>query len=312
MKAFVAVWMWFGRRPVFVFDVFATLVALMVATAVWLFGAERRFVLLTNLKLCFPDRGTVWRYTTGFRHMFIYVRTFLDRAWLWQASAPDLLERIDIQGLPALKALAKSNSDASSQEKAASIKPVIILAPHFLGLDAGWSRLCLELGMVTMYSNQKNPILNDLLKSGRARLGDPVLLSRQEGVRGIIKNLRAGKPLYYLPDMDFGEKDAVFVPFFGVKAATVTAVARLSRLTNATVVPCPTFWKRQGIFGGKYVVSVRPPLENFPPEDDALATTQINQTIERLVLEAPAQYLWTHKRFKTRPRGEAGFYGKHH
>ncbi|MCE2679400.1 MAG: lysophospholipid acyltransferase family protein [Burkholderiales bacterium] len=311
MKSFVAVWMWFGRRPVFVFDVFATAVALMVACAVWIFGAERRFVLLTNLKLCFPDRGLLWRYVNGFQHMFIYVRTFLDRAWLWQAGAPDLAKRIEIQGLDRLQALAHQNLATSSDEKR-TVKPVIILAPHFLGLDAGWTRLCSELSMVTMYSNQKNPILNNLLKTGRARIGEPVLLSRQEGVRGIIKNLKSGKPLYYLPDMDFGEKDAVFVPFFGVKAATVTAVARLARLTGATVVPCPTFWKRKGIFGGKYVLSVRPALENFPPEDDTLATTQINQTIEALVLEAPSQYLWTHKRFKTRPQGEPGFYGKHH
>jgi KDO2-lipid IV(A) lauroyltransferase len=311
MKSFVAVWMWFGRRPVFVFDVFATLFALTIASAVWIFGAERRFVLLTNLKLCFPDRGLLWRYVNGFKHMFIYVRTFLDRAWLWQASVPDLAQRIEIQGLDCLQAIAKQNLAASSDEKR-TVKPIIILAPHFLGLDAGWSRLCSELSMVTMYSNQKNPVLNSLLKTGRARIGEPVLLSRQEGVRGIIKNLKSGKPLYYLPDMDFGEKDAVFVPFFGVKAATVTAVARLARLTGATVVPCPTFWVRKGIFGGKYILSVRPALENFSPEDDTLATTQINQTIEALVLEAPSQYLWTHKRFKTRPQGEPGFYGKHH
>ena len=311
MKGFVAVWMWFGRRPVFVFDVFATLVALLIASAVWVFGTERRFVLLTNLRLCFPEKGLLWRYATGFLHMFVYVRTFLDRAWLWQASARDLQDRIEIQGLEQLRLLTQPDS-VQPDDKNVSAKPVIILAPHFLGLDAGWSRLCLELGMVTMYSNQKNPILNELLKNGRARFGAPVLLSRQEGVRGIIKNLKLGKPLYYLPDMDFGEKDAVFVPFFGVKAATVTAVARLARLTKAKVVPCPTFWKRQGLFGGKYVLSVRAPLENFPAEDDTEATTQINQTIENLVLEAPAQYLWTHKRFKTRPPSDMGFYGKHH
>jgi KDO2-lipid IV(A) lauroyltransferase len=306
LKPFVAVWLWFGRRPAWVFDLFAVLVSVSVASLVWTFGAERRFVLLKNLALCFPQASHAWRYRTGFAHMVLYVRTFLDRAWVWQQPESVIRQRVQIQGLERLRQ-AQCNPDSPD-----SVVPVILLAPHFLGLDAGWTRLCLDVQMVTMYSNQKNPILNDLLRRGRARFGDPVLLSRQEGVRGILKNLKQGKPLYYLPDMDFGEKDAVFVPFFGVNAATVTAVARLSRMTGARVVFCPTRWQRQGLMGGKYTMEIMTPLADYPSADDTQATARINSEIEKLIADYEAQYLWTHKRFKTRPSGEAGFYGRYH
>lgn len=306
MNAMIQVWLWFGRRTAPVFNAFAVLLSLFVAALVWVFGAERRFVLLKNLSLCFPEKSAGWRYRTGFAHMVLYVRTFLDRAWLWQQSPGHLKKHIHLKGFENLLAAQAPHPGAADPT------PVILLAPHFLGLDAGWTRLCMEIQMVTMYSNQKNPILNDLLRRGRARFGSPVLLSRQEGVRGILKNLKQGKPLYYLPDMDFGERDAVFVPFFGVKAATVTAVARLARMTGARVMLCPTRWERTGLLGARYTLELLPYLADFPPEGDEAATARINTEIEGLIRGREAQYLWTHKRFKTRPPGETGFYGRYH
>lgn len=299
--------MWLGRRPAVVFDAVAVPLSLLLAALVWMFGAERRFVLLKNLELCFPDRSRLWRWRTGFAHMVLYVRTFLDRAWLWQLPPETIARRIQITGVEHLERARAPGADAPS-----AVTPVILLAPHFLGLDAGWSRLCLDVDMVTMYANQKNPVLNTLLREGRSRLGNPVLLSRQEGVRGIVRQLKAGRPLYYLPDMDFGERDAVFVPFFGVPAATVTAVARLARMTGARVVFCPTRWKRTGVLGGTYTLAFQPALEAFPPADDETATARINAEIERLIAGHEPEYLWTHKRFKTRPPGDPGFYGRHH
>lgn len=306
MKWFVSVWMFLGRQPAFLFNAVAVPLSLFLAALVWIFGAERRFVLLKNLELCFPQRGALWRWSTGYAHMVLYIRTFLDRAWLWQLPPGQIRGRIAVTGMEHLNQV---RSGGEGQTPA----PVILLAPHFLGLDAGWSRLCLDIDMVTMYANQKNPILNDLLRNGRSRLGDPVLLSRQEGVRGIVRQLKAGRPLYYLPDMDFGERDAVFVPFYGISAATVTAVARLSRMTGARVVFCPTRWERVGLLGGRYTVHIQPALEaDYPPKDDEAATARINREIEKLIDGFEAQYLWTHKRFKTRPPGDAGFYGRHH
>ncbi len=282
----IAFWLWWGRRSALVYGVFATVVAWLASGLVWVFGRERRHVALTNLRLCFPALPESERRQMARRNMYLYVRTFLDRAWVWQQPQEVLKQRIGLEGIEHLK-------------QAQSQGPVILLAPHFLGLDAGWTRLCMEIDMVTMYSNQKNPVLNQLIRKGREHMGHPVLLSRQEGVRGIVKALKAGRPLYYLPDMDFGEKDAVFVPFFGQQAATVTAVARLARLVGAQVLFCPTWMQ-----GDRYCTHIMPALEAFPGDmDDTAATALINQHIERLIQHHIPEYLWLHKRFKTQAPG---------
>jgi len=155
----------------------------------------------------------------------------------------------------------------------------------------------------TVYSTQKNEVINRLLYRGRTRFSPTVMLSRQDGMRKIVKALKDGLPFYYLPDQDFGPKESIFVPFFGVQAATIPALSRLVRLTGACVVPVIV---RQVPTG--YEIEVMPPWENFPGasvEDD---TAYMNRFIESQVLRMPEQYFWLHKRFKTRPPGEQRFY----
>jgi KDO2-lipid IV(A) lauroyltransferase len=132
-----------------------------------------------------------------------------------------------------------------------------------------------------------------------------VLLSRQDGIRASLRALKEGLPFYYLPDMDFGRRDAVFVPFFGVKTATITAPARLAKIAGALIVPCVTRMTADG-----YDVQLYPAWEDFPGDDLIAATSRMNTFIEDRVREMPEQYLWTHKRFKTRPPREASFYEK--
>lgn len=247
-------------------------------------------VTLTNLKLCFPHVSSSARVVWGVKHMYFYLRTFLDRAWLWDGQSSAVQDRVRIENPQALAMLEDG-------------LPTIFLAPHFLGLDAAWSRLCLEIDMVTMYSNQKNLVLNSFILTGRSKFGQPLLLSRQQGVRPLVAAMKQGRPLYYLPDMDFGERDSVFVSFFGVQAATVTAVARLSKLLKARVVPITTRYE-----SGRYSVRIHPPLDNFPLENEEVSTQHINHCIENWVKDNVTQYLWLHKRFKTRPHGEARIY----
>jgi len=121
----------------------------------------------------------------------------------------------------------------------------------------------------------------------------------------VLGTMRDGRPLYYLPDMDYGPRGALFVPFFGVSAATMPGLSRIARVTGAKVLPCVT---RMLPDGAGYLVSIEEPWRNFPTEDAAADTLRMNQYIERKVLEAPEQYFWMHKRFKTRPEGEARFY----
>lgn len=253
------------------------------------FGRERRTVALTNLRLCFPELSEDERADIARRHFVAFARAFLDRSLGWWASPARLRRLIRLSGGEHLQ-------DPQG-------RPVIILAPHFVGLDAGGTMMTLTTPLVSVYSNQKNPIFHRLLLDGRLRFNQPLLLSRQEGIRRVVRALQDGYPFYYLPDMDFGPRESIFSPFFGVPAATIPALSRLVRLTGARVVPCIT---RQVADG--YEVELQPAWENFPGESVEADTDLMNRFIESEVRKMPEQYFWLHKRFKTRPPGEERFY----
>lgn len=252
-------------------------------------GRERRRVALTNLRLCFPQWSEAEREAVARRHFVAFARAFLDRTLGWWASPQRLHRLIRLKGGEHLK-------DPQG-------RPTILLSPHFVGLDAGGTAMTLATPLVSVYSNQKNPVFNDVLLQGRLRFNAPILMSRQDGMRKAIKALKDGYPFYYLPDMDFGEKDSIFAPFFGVPAATITGVSRLARLTGARVVPCITRQVSDG-----YEVELLPPWDNYPGESVEADTAFMNRFIEGQVLRMPEQYFWLHKRFKTRPAGEQRYY----
>lgn len=254
-----------------------------------IFGNERRRIALTNLRLCFPDLDESERRTLVRRHFVAFARAFLDRTLGWWASRERLERIIRIHGVEHL-----TDPDG---------RPVIMLSPHFVGLDAGGTVVSMHVVGCSVFSRQKNPVLNKLLYDGRRRFNDAVLLSRQDGMRKIVKAMKDGHPFYYLPDMDFGRKESIFVPFFGVPAATIPALSRMVRLTRARVVPVIT---RQVADG--YEVEVMAPWENFPGDSVEADTEFMNRFIEGQVLRMPEQYFWLHKRFKTRPPGEQRFY----
>ncbi|HSW84882.1 MAG TPA: lipid A biosynthesis acyltransferase, partial [Usitatibacter sp.] len=183
---------------------------------------------------------------------------------------------------------------------------IIALAPHFIGLNMGGIRVAYEYpGTASVYSRQKNPVLERVFLKARMRFGDPHLVSRQEGLRSIVRVIRSGKPFYFLPDMDFGPRDAIFSTFFGVKTATITTLPRLAQLTKAAVIPVVT---RQ--VGDGYVVRFYPEWKDYPTGDIEADVRRMNAFIEDRVREMPEQYFWAHKRFKTRPPGEPSPYHK--
>jgi Kdo2-lipid IVA lauroyltransferase/acyltransferase len=253
--------------------------------------SERRKVTRINLAKCFPWMPVAERERLARAHFRAWSRSFLDHALLWWSPREHIERLVRIEGLEHLKAL-----DGA---------PAILFVPHFVGLDAGFARLACEVDMVSMYAQQKNPLLAARLLAGRMRFGRQELVSRQEGIRAVLGAMRDGRPLYYLPDMDYGPLGALFVPFFGVAAATMPGLSRLARLAGAKVLPCVTHMLPGG---AGYVVSIESPWSDFPGEDAGADTLRMNQYIERKVLEAPEQYFWMHKRFKTRPEGEARFY----
>jgi KDO2-lipid IV(A) lauroyltransferase len=250
---------------------------------------ERRHVTLTNLGLCFPQMSEHEKSTLAIRHLTAFGRSFLERGLCWWASAQRFRRLVRLEGMEHLRACAG--------------QPVILFAPHFVGLDMGWSRLCMEIDMISMYSNQKNAVFNHHLRAGRLRFGRSVLVSRQEGLRPVVKALKAGTPFYYLPDMDYGRDESIFVPFFGVSTATIPGLSRLAAMTGAKVLPVITHMDADG-----WTVRIAPPWESFPTEDIEADTRRMNAVIEAEIATAPEQYLWMHKRFKTRPPGEKGVY----
>jgi KDO2-lipid IV(A) lauroyltransferase len=304
----LALRLWFALAalPYPLYRVAAGAVSALLASLLMLLPIERRRVLWVNLALCFPQVGCWQRLLWAWQHGYVYFHTFLDRAWLWSVPAHVLKERVAVVDLAEPTVIPTRATPSTATSPPAAVLTVW-LAPHFLGLDAAWARLCLDHTLVTMYSNQKNVLLNACVRQGRARFGAPLLVSRQEGVRPLLAAMRQGRALYYLPDLDFGERDAVFVRFFGVQAATVSALPRMVRLLGGQeqvqVRMVTTRWH-----AGRYTVTLHPPVHDVPWQDTVAATQVISSHIETAVRANVPQYLWLHKRFKTRPQGQRGVY----
>src|SRR5712671_1738843 len=262
-----------------------------LGSLLYILGRERRKVCLTNLSRCLPEMTERERVALAKAHFRAFGRSVLERSILWWGSRERVMRLVRIVGLERVVAL--------------NGQPLILLAPHFVGLDAGCTRLTCEIDMAGIYAKQKNTFFDALLLSGRTRFGHQLAISRQEGVRPALAALKRGIPFYYLPDQDYGPRDAIFVPFFSASAATITGLSRMTRLTGARVLPCVT---RMLPGGAGYELSCYPIWENFPSGDDAADARRMNAFIEERVREMPEQYFWTHKRFKTRPPGEAKWY----
>ncbi len=262
-----------------------------VGLLLYVLAAERRRVGLINLRLCFPEISEQARCQLMRDHFKMFARSLIERSVLWWASAERISGLIHVEGEEHFEAIKG--------------RTAILLTPHFVGMDAGGQWVAQHADTVCMYANQKNVYLTELLLNKRARFGNQYLYSRQQGLRPIIKGMRAGMPFIYPPDQDQGVKDGLFIPFFGVPAATMTSVSRIAQMTGAQVVPSIT---RVLPGGGGYVLSFYPAWENYPSGDDAADARRMNEFIECRIREMPEQYFWLHKRFKTRPEGEEKFY----
>ena len=262
-----------------------------LGSVLYLLAAERRRVGAINLKLCFPALSDEARKKLLRDHFKMFSRGLIERSILWWSSGAHIRSLIRVEGV--------EHFDAVKD------KPAILLTPHFVGMDVGGQWIAQYTDTVCMYAKQKNRYLTELLLKKRARFRNQHLYSRQQGLRPILKGMRAGMPFIYPPDQDQGVKDGAFIPFFGVPAATMTSVPRIAQMTGAKVVPCIT---RLLPGAGGYVLSFYPPWEGYPSGDDIADTRRVNEFIEQRVREMPEQYFWLHKRFKTRPEGEAKFY----
>ena len=251
---------------------------------------SRRAVVLTNLALCFPEKSDAQRLTLA-RETFVYFsQAWLDRAWLWHAPAAWVQRRVTVTG--AIEGLQGTD-------------PVVVFVPHFIGLDAAWGGVAPLINRVctTIYTDQSNKIVDAWILRGRQRFGNLRLFGRIDGVKDIVKAIRGGQPFYLLPDMDFGPDESVFVPFFGIPTATVPSLSRFARLGRARVLSLMS-----RMTPGGYQVEIHPVWENFPTDDAVRDTATMNARLQGYIATMPSQYYWVHKRFKTRPEGDAPFY----
>ncbi|MDO4706088.1 MAG: lipid A biosynthesis acyltransferase [Comamonadaceae bacterium] len=255
----------------------------------YMLARPRRRVTLINLRLCFPEESEAQRRRWA-RACFVYFcQTWLDRSWLWLASPDKIRQRVHVRGIEHMHAPG----------------PVILLAPHFYGLDAAGMAMALEntRTAVSIYTTQPNPVLNAWIRQRRARFGRVLLFNRAQGLRPVVKALREGGALFLLPDMNFGPRESIFVPFFGVPAATVASLPRFASMGGARVLPLLSRVTPQG-----YDIELLPAWGDFPSGDDVADTVRMNREVEAWIRTMPAQYFWVHKRFKTRPPGEPPVY----
>ncbi|HEX7438071.1 MAG TPA: lipid A biosynthesis acyltransferase, partial [Caldimonas sp.] len=255
-------------------------------------GARRR-IALRNLALCFPEQSQAQREKLAREHFLWLGRSILERGLLWYASPARLRRLIHVEG------------DVQLAER--SERPVMWLVPHFMALDvAGVAVLLFQKRKgVSIYQEQSNAVMDVALRRGRLRLGNAEIFSRTDAAKPLLRAIRRGDAFFNLPDMDFGARDAAFVPFFGIPAATLLAPSRLAHAMNMVVQPVLA----EILPGGQgYRVRFLAPWSDFPTDDPLADTAAVNRWIEAEIRRDPAQYLWVHKRFKTRPPGEPSLY----
>ncbi|HQO54612.1 MAG TPA: lipid A biosynthesis acyltransferase, partial [Ottowia sp.] len=251
---------------------------------------RRRHIALVNLRLAFPAWSEAERMDVARRSFIAFAQSFIDRAWVWHAPDAVVRQRIRLTGAV----------DELRRPEAA-----VLFAPHFYGMDAGGAAIMQQAVAKggSIYSPQSGAATDAWVRAGRERFGDVVLINRRDGVKPVVKSLREGRYLYLLPDMDLGPEESVFVPFFGVPAATVPSLPRLARLGRARVVPTVT-----RMTPGGYEVQVHPAWSGYPGDDPVADTALMNRRLEDWIRTMPEQYYWVHKRFKTRPAGEPSVY----
>lgn len=268
---------WLGRR----------LGALVLRTP-----SARRHIAQTNITLCFPELHAADRAALVDANLRDIGMMLVEFALGWMGSDRRMAEiPTRIEGLQHLEA-------ARAQGRG-----VLLVGGHFSHLELCARLVSQRIRIAGMYRRMDSTVFEWVVL--RARLHYAAAMFDKDDIRGTVKYLRSGGTLWYAPDQDMRSKDTVFVPFFGVPAATITATHHLARMSGAAVIP---FFHRRLPDGQGYALRLGAPLEGFPGDDVLADTARINACIEQMVREAPEQYLWVHKRFKTRPAGEPAIY----
>ena len=267
----------------------------MLGAVMYRIAGDRRRIAARNLELCFPEKTAAERERLLKENFASTGIAFFEMAMSWWWSKPRLAKLAHVEGLEYLEQAQREG------------KGVILMAFHFTTLEIGAALLGQQHTIDGMYREHNNALFDFIQRRGRERHNADSLAVERDDVRGMLKLLRSGRAIWYAPDQDYGAKQSIFVPLFGIPAATVTATSKFAKLGKAKVVP---FTQQRLADGSGYKLVIHAPLSDFPGESDEADCLRINQWVERAIRECPEQYLWAHRRFKTRPPGEPKLYDK--
>ena len=253
---------------------------------------RRKHIIETNINLCFPEKTDAEKRLLAHKAFTSTIMAIFEFSLSWWGRKKQLAQLHRIEGLEHIeKALKKG-------------KGVILLSSHFTTMEIAGACLCQHLdNLVLTYKRSTNELLDFFIQT--QRLEKSAGLIKHKNLREMLRSIKRGNVVWFAPDQDFGEKDSIFAPFMGVETCTLLSTQRIAKLTDAPVIP---FYGARIDSESKYVIRLSPALENFPSGDDRADATVINHAIEQQIKQTPEQYLWAHRRFKTRPKGEKSFY----
>lgn len=252
--------------------------------------SRRKNIVMVNLRLCFPGKTEIEYQALAKAHLQQVVRSYVERGIQWYGSAKAIQACVQVD----------SKIDLSDP----NAPPTIFMGFHFVGIEVGCMQYSLSMPVASIYSRMSNARMCDLARRQRGRFGAE-MIERSTSARKIIAMLRRGTPVMLAADLDHGEGNSVYAPFFGVPACTLTSIPRLAKLAGARVVPFVT--EVLPDFKG-YRMTIHEPLANYPSGDDLLDATRMNAFLESEVMRFPEQYYWVHRRFKHRPAGMPNVY----
>jgi lipid A biosynthesis (KDO)2-(lauroyl)-lipid IVA acyltransferase len=255
-------------------------------------NAKRRRIASINIALCFPELSEPEKQDFLIRYYRHHARSLLAFGLIWWGSKSELEKTIVIRG--------QENIEHTINRG----RSVIFLAAHSLGLEAAVSSVAVRYLASGPFKPLKNKLVDWFIATGRSRHGG-YLYSRQAGLRPIIKDVRAGNVMFYLPDEDLGKERSIFAPFFGTQKATVPVLGKMAKVCKADVLPCMAEYDEKT---RRYLIHILPALKDFPTGDDYRDTVTMNEALEEIIRLCPSQYFWMMKFFKTRPEGEARIY----
>ena len=253
--------------------------------------ARRRKITEVNIRLCFPELDAKEQKQLAKDCVIQNAIGLIETARAWFADPATIDAEMEVDGFEHV------------QEALAKGKGVLVIGGHYSTLDIGClitSRLLDEF--YGMYRPQKNALMDKTMRESRLRLGK--IIDRRD-MRNIVRALKGGKFVWYAPDQDYGQDVSVFAPFFGVPAATIKTTTKLAQINDSPVLIVSYHRKKDN---SGYIMHFSPELKDFPSGDEVADATRINQELEKEIRKCPAQYMWVHRRFKTRPPGEPGFY----